>query len=131
MKRDSINLNHNVRVKLTEHGVNIFRTYHNDVEPEVDEDGYTTFQLWTLMAMFGAHVGLAFPNGLPFESEILFGRDNLYHAVVTLRNGDTIKMVCKSEEEFDRMITYPWFCDMNNTRVLRDEVIVMKEARGW
>jgi len=67
-----INLNQNVKVKLTKAGLfalecNHLRDYKNiyqteDVPkftpPEVDNEGYTTFQLWILMNQLGPHIGM-------------------------------------------------------------------------
>lgn len=69
-----INLNEVIKVKLTDHGKNIF--YHrydrlNSISnkvigkpsmPKVDEDGYTTFQLWDFMKLYGVHIGMTLPN---------------------------------------------------------------------
>lgn len=68
-----INLNEVIKVKLTDLGkVNYFhrfdqlnRTYGRIVcKPEypiVDEDGYTSFQLWDFMELYGSHMGMASP----------------------------------------------------------------------
>ena len=69
-----INLNDNIKVKLTEHGKNIF--YHRFDEmnrlckrevckpswPEEDEEGYTKIELWMFMEIFGPHVGIVKPG---------------------------------------------------------------------
>jgi hypothetical protein len=67
-----LNLNQQVKVKLTPVGVealrlnhyaDCFRLYPEDlipefVPPEVDAEGYTTFQLWILMNQLGPHIGM-------------------------------------------------------------------------
>lgn len=74
-----LNLNDNVLVKLTPRGLAILREQHeamnkswrrNDPfrEPEVDDDGWTKVQLWTLFQDFGQHVNMA--CDLPFETTI-------------------------------------------------------------
>lgn len=72
------NINHRVRVKLTDHGREIHRKQFEvlfsddpDMEyrqPDEDADGYSQWQLWDLMNRFGRHVY----NGCepPFETEI-------------------------------------------------------------
>ena len=75
------NINHEVKVKLTKKGhaickanhlklyirypPNSFPEYH---APKEDADGWSSWQLWTLMREFGEHMY----NGaeLPFETEI-------------------------------------------------------------
>ena len=75
MKR--LNMNHVVRVKLTPHGTDIY--YHRFDElnkkivscggkplgnrmPEVDKDGFTKFQLWDFIEIYGEHIGMAKKN---------------------------------------------------------------------
>jgi DNA-binding MarR family transcriptional regulator len=80
------NINRNVFVKLTDEGRRILRQAHDDLHahirsvspmptnpseyrpPEEDEDGWSKWQLWELMASFGAHIC----NGCkpPFELTI-------------------------------------------------------------
>ena len=69
-----LNLNDEIRVKLTERGKDIY--YHQydwfntafEIEvckpsyPKVDEAGYTTFQLWRFMQLYGVHIGMGLPN---------------------------------------------------------------------
>lgn len=69
-----LNLNDNIRVKLTEHGKDIYYHQYDRINkllgrevckpsyPEVDEDGYTTFQLWCFMELYGVHMGMTLPN---------------------------------------------------------------------
>lgn len=76
------NVNHCVRVKLTDYGRTILRQNHEEVrgllpkgvrfnypEPKEDADGWSSHQLWQLMVQFGQYMH----NGgkLPFETEIL------------------------------------------------------------
>ena len=75
MKR--IDMNNTVKVKLTSLGADIYyhrlddvndRIVSNDGEkiephlPEVDKDGFTKFQLWDFVRMFGQYFGLGMPN---------------------------------------------------------------------
>ena len=71
-----INLNQMVKVKLTAEGIQALRFNHiamykriyNVIDipsftpPEVDAEGYSTFQLWWLMNQFGPHISLGKGN---------------------------------------------------------------------
>lgn len=60
-----ININETIRVKLTDYGKNIYYHYYDDVNkiygkevikpryPRVDKEGYSYFQLWKFMQVFG------------------------------------------------------------------------------
>lgn len=76
----TINLNEIVKVKLTDRGKDIFYHQLDEVNelikrrggkplephmPKVDADGYTDFQLWRLMQLYGPHIGMGLP--LPFD----------------------------------------------------------------
>jgi len=70
----TMNLNDPVWVKLTPVGIDAYRKWNADngvqspTFPAADFDGYTKFQLWELMQIFGS----ACFNGckVPFETEI-------------------------------------------------------------
>jgi len=69
-----INLNEPIKVKLTDWGKEIH--YHrydraNQIAgreickpkfPKEDENGYTEFQLWCFMKLYGEHMGMTMPN---------------------------------------------------------------------
>ena len=72
-----LNLNDNVKVKLTPLGADIY--YHQFDElnktliakgvkpvtphmPKIDESGYTLFQLWNFIHLYGAYLDIASPN---------------------------------------------------------------------
>ena len=69
-----INWNYWIKVKLTPHGKNIY--YHqfdnlikggvlkeSDREyPKEDKDGYSQFQLWEFMQLYGPHIGMTLPE---------------------------------------------------------------------
>lgn len=69
-----LNLNDEIKVKLTEHGKNIYYHQYDQLNtalgrevckpsyPKVDEDGYTTFQLWCFIELYGVHIGMSLPN---------------------------------------------------------------------
>lgn len=79
-----LNLNDNVKVKLTSFGLEILSMRYKerngnstDFVPTIDENGYTEYQLWELMNIFGEYyyVGAA---ELPFElNEIIFKEEVL------------------------------------------------------
>lgn len=52
-----INLNENVKFKLSEYGKEIYRhRFEYNREPELDDDGYMEMQLWVFMNIFGEHM---------------------------------------------------------------------------
>lgn len=69
-----INLNETIKVKLTDYGKQIYYHRFDDINreygreiiepsfPKVDEEGYTTFQLWYFIELYGEHIGMAKPN---------------------------------------------------------------------
>ena len=69
-----INLNEPVKVKLTDWGKEIFYHQYDRVNevvgrevckpryPKEDENGYTEFQLWCFMELYGEHIGMTLPN---------------------------------------------------------------------
>lgn len=68
-----INLNERIKVKLTDYGKEIYYHRFDDVfrqtEPSVfkpefpktDEEGYTTFQLWDFIHIYGNYIGMGLP----------------------------------------------------------------------
>lgn len=87
----SINLNSTIKVKLTPYGADIF--YHrfdglretlkskglNPIVPQmpsVDEDGFTKFQLWDFINIYGDYMGLARKNVIE-PIEIYMDEDDL------------------------------------------------------
>lgn len=66
------NINDTVKVKLTEHGKKIHRGNNSNftyTPPREDENGYSSWQMWSLMEEFGSHCRIGFDN--PFETDIL------------------------------------------------------------
>ena len=72
-----INLNDRIKVKLTPLGAEIYYHQCDDVNkkikenggtelepimPQIDKDGYTEFQLWHFMELYGKHIGMCKPN---------------------------------------------------------------------
>ena len=80
-----INLNEPIKVKLTDWGKEIY--YHqydrtNQIAgreickpkfPKEDENGYTEFQLWYFIELYGEHMGITLPNVIE-PLEIIYER---------------------------------------------------------
>lgn len=69
-----INLNDTIKVKLTPYGAEIYykqfdklnKQYEKEIckphMPQIDKDGYTEFQLWNFIELYGEHIGICKPN---------------------------------------------------------------------
>ena len=69
-----INLNETIKVKLTPLGAEIYykqfdelnKQYEREIckpqMPQIDKDGYTEFQLWHFIELYGHHIGMCKPN---------------------------------------------------------------------
>jgi len=69
-----INLNEPIKVKLTGWGKEIYYHQYDRINriagreickpkfPKEDENGYTKFQLWCFMELYGEHMGMTLPN---------------------------------------------------------------------
>ena len=69
-----INLNEPIKVKLTDWGKEIYYHQHDRANqiagreickpkfPKEDENGYTEFQVWCFMELYGEHMGMTLPN---------------------------------------------------------------------
>lgn len=68
-----INLNDIIKVKLTDRGKDIFYHQHDEFNqcarkiikpsyPKVDEEGFTSFQLWYFMQLYGPHIHMGMDN---------------------------------------------------------------------
>ena len=69
-----INLNEMVKVKLTPLGAEIYYKQFDELNkqcgreickphmPQIDKDGYTEFQLWNFIELYGQHIGMCKPN---------------------------------------------------------------------
>lgn len=78
------NVNDRVRIKLNEHGLRLHRAdwerwtseaglSRKYTPPVIDEHGYSSFQLWHVMELFGPHMGLGLE--CPFDPEIKLAGD--------------------------------------------------------
>lgn len=69
-----INLNEPIKVKLTEWGKEIYYHQYDRINqnagrkiceprfPKEDENGYTEFQLWCFIELYGEYTGMTLPN---------------------------------------------------------------------
>ena len=77
-----LNINYNIKAKLNDYGVEILKARHRQLIefsqgvynqpftlPSTDENGYSIFQLWTFMQIFGPYLHLG--SKMPFEAEII------------------------------------------------------------
>lgn len=78
----TFNINYNIKAKLNDYGVEILKTRHRQlvessqgaynqsfILPSTDENGYSIFQLWAFMQIFGPHMHLG--SEMPFEADII------------------------------------------------------------
>jgi hypothetical protein len=80
-----INLNESIKVKLTEWGKEIYYHQYDKTNqfagreickpkfPKEDENGYTEFQLWCFMELYGECMGMTLPNVIE-PLEIIYER---------------------------------------------------------
>lgn len=69
-----VNLNDVIKVRLTDLGKDIYYHQYDNLNrqagreicepkfPDVDEEGYTSFQLWDFIRLYGGHIGMARQN---------------------------------------------------------------------
>jgi len=82
------NINHNVKVRLTDHGRAVHREEHTKFwqawaklpepyyhAPKEDADGWSTWQLHSLMRAFGQHVNMGCPLCFETDIEIIEGQE--------------------------------------------------------
>jgi len=87
-RRVSFNINDNVYVKLADKGRKQIQAHYNTLYagwgeqappfplPEEDENGYSKWQMWSLLEAFGVdfHIGM---NPGPFDNEIFFEQEEI------------------------------------------------------
>lgn len=74
------NINNRVKVKLTDLGVKIYKDYYKTYNihtkgPYMDDEGYTSFQMWDLMEVYGPHISI--DSEMVFEPNVLLSDKNL------------------------------------------------------
>ena len=69
-----ININESVKVKLTDYGKDVYYHQYDELNrrvgreickpsfPKVDEEGYTSFQLWYFIELYGNYIGMGKKN---------------------------------------------------------------------
>ena len=90
-KQTKINLNETIKVKLTPYGAEIYYKQFDEVNkqygkeickphmPRIDKDGYTEFQLWHFIELYGQHIGICKPNVIE-PLEIVYCRNDKCHS---------------------------------------------------
>ena len=90
-KPTKINLNETIKVKLTPYGAEIYYKQFDEVNkqrgreickphmPRIDKDGYTEFQLWHFIELYGQHIGICKPNVIE-PLEIVYCRNDKCHS---------------------------------------------------
>ena len=73
----ALNLNDVIKVKLTDYGKDIYYHQYDELNnrlianggkplepryPDVDDDGYSKFQLWSFMRLYGEHMKMCGPK---------------------------------------------------------------------
>ena len=81
----ALNLNDTIKVKLTDHGKDIYyHRFDNLIEtgvkftpkmPKVDADGYTKFQLWDFIQLYGQHIDMIKPNVIEPINIVIDGKN--------------------------------------------------------
>lgn len=86
-----INLNETIKVKLTPLGAEIYYKQFDELNkqygkeickpqmPHIDKDGYTEFQLWHFIELYGQYIGMCKPNVIE-PLDILHCGNNKYHS---------------------------------------------------
>jgi len=71
------NINDDVKVKLNEEGLKVWKKANFYNELQKDENGYYTFQFWDFMNIFGEHIYLG-SNCLFENNSLFFNEENLH-----------------------------------------------------
>jgi hypothetical protein len=89
MKEIKFNINHQVKVKVTDYGYEAWLEHENrfvmysstypittieELKAKVDTDGYTTFQMWDMMAIFGPKMSMGFK--IPIDTNVILLPEN-------------------------------------------------------
>ena len=85
-----INLNETIKVKLTPYGAEIYYKQFDELNkecgreickpqmPQIDKDGYTEFQLWHFIELYGEHIGMCKPNVIEPLDIVYCGNDKCH-----------------------------------------------------
>ena len=92
-KPTKINLNQQIKAKLTPFGVEIYYHQYDELNkkikenggtqleprmPEIDKDGFTKFTLWHFMELYGEHIGMCKPNVIEPLDIVYCGNDKCH-----------------------------------------------------
>ena len=111
------NINDHVKVKLTDVGKDIFYHQFDDLNrtgflyiepyyPIVDEEGYTKFQLWELMSIYGPHLRMG--CNVPFEDCAIYIRGGDLEEVSLTPTWDSLS---NDDKRLLRHILWNWCID--------------------
>ena len=85
-----INLNETIKAKLTPYGAEIYYKQFDELNkqygrqickpqmPRIDKDGYTEFQLWHFVELYGQHIGICKPNVIEPLDIVYCGNDKCH-----------------------------------------------------
>lgn len=105
---NKININEYVKVKLTDYGKEIFYHQYDDLNkfygkeiikpsyPTVDSDGYTSFQLWCFINLYGRYIDMGVQNVIE-PLEIVFESAEKTAEWIKQKSGDELfpeEIVC-------------------------------------
>ena len=127
---DTINLNENVKVKLTDFGISLYKLrYDND--PKKDEQGYTSFQLWTLMNIYGLYIGLA--KDAPFDLDILLKDNKCFNCKITSKNGSNINMIFDDKRSYEKQLysDSTFLSDKDGRVIKKEEILTIIPTKEW
>lgn len=151
MNEIKINLNESIKVKLTDLGKEIYYHRFDDLNklngkeiltpnfPKVDKDGYTTFQLWDFMQMYGRYIGMTKPNVIK-PLEIIYSTNEAEYVTENGMKEPTEKQIKYAEylskrvcEELPKEYTKKAYSDFISKwkPVVKHEDDVMNEPDEW
>ena len=127
---DTINLNESVKVKLTDFGISLYKLRYNN-DPEKDEQGYTSFQLWTLMNIYGPYIGMA--KDSPFDLDILLKDNKYFNCKVTSKNGSKINMIFYDKESHEKLLysDSTFLSDKDGRVIKKEEILTIIPTKEW
>lgn len=106
---EPFNINKEVKVKLTQTGIDIYKTHYNRLgtnnsSPRIDNAGYTGFQLWDLMKIYGNHLSIGSWES-PFDTTILISQsttiEHSQKVKVPKFVAEELKLILGSREKHD------------------------------
>ncbi|MDT2864681.1 hypothetical protein [Vagococcus carniphilus] len=100
------NINKSIKVKLTRHGIAVYKErYANigltDVTVNIDDEGYSKFQMHDLMSIFGSSMYMG--GNLPFQTEILIEespKEESAEKTTVVLSGNYVRFIDKEGKSF-------------------------------